>query len=63
MINSARKQGMCAAYLSVAAIVVAFVIAILVTGVTVGVIRPNQYRYYYLFYWTEIFIMSASPVF
>ena len=49
MINSARKRGMCAAYLSVAAIIVALVIASLVTGVTVGIIRSNQYRYYYLF--------------
>ena len=54
MINAARKQGMYAAYLSVAAIISALVVACLATGLTVGLV--NQYlsrdyrynnRYYY----------------
>ena len=45
MINSARNEGMCAAYLSVAAIIVALVIAILVTGLTVGITYTNRYYY------------------
>jgi hypothetical protein len=36
MIDSARGKGMCAAYLSVAAIIVALVVAILATGLTIG---------------------------
>ena len=44
MINSARKEGMCAAYLSVAAIVAALVVACLVTGLTVGI---TYHSYYY----------------
>jgi hypothetical protein len=46
MINSARSEGMCAAYLSVAAIVVALVIAILATGLTLGLLYSSS-RYYY----------------
>ena len=45
MINSARNEGMYAAYLSVAAIIVALVIAILVTGLTVGITYTNRYYY------------------
>ena len=42
MIDSARDKGVCAAYLSVAAIVVALVIAILTTGLSIALF------YYYL---------------
>ena len=42
MIDSARDKGLCAAYLSVAAIVVALVIAILTTGLSIALF------YYYL---------------
>ena len=45
-INSARNQGMCAAYLSVAAIVAALVVAIVVTGMTLGIAYSSR-RYYY----------------
>ena len=45
MLNSARNEGMCAAYLSVAAIVVALIIAILATGLTVGITYTNRYFY------------------
>ena len=38
MINAARKQGMIAAYLSVAAIVSALVVACLATGLAVGLV-------------------------
>ena len=37
-INSARNQGMYAAYLSVAAIVTGLVVAIVVTGMTIGIV-------------------------
>ena len=49
MINSARNEGICAAYLSVAAIAVALVIACLATGLTVGLVYTGyrRYRYYY----------------
>ena len=45
MINSARNEGMCAAYLSVATIVVALVVAILATGLTVGIFYSSYYYY------------------
>ena len=46
MINAARNEGVCAAYLSVAAITVALVIAVLATGLTLGL---AGYRYYYYY--------------
>ena len=44
-INSARNEGMCAAYLSVAAIISALVVAIVVTGMTIGITYSNLYYY------------------
>ena len=50
MIKAARKQGMYAAYLSVAAIVSALVVACLVTGLVLGLVNQyhsRSYRYGY----------------
>ena len=41
-ITSARNQGTCAAYLGVAAIVVALVVAIVVTGMTIGLFYSSR---------------------
>lgn len=41
--KTARNQGLIAAYLNVAAIIVAFVVALLVTGLTIGLYAPTYY--------------------
>ena len=41
--KNARNQGMVAAYLNVAAVVIAFLVALLATGLAIGLYSPVYY--------------------
>lgn len=42
-IKSARREGLVAAYMNVAAVAVAFLVALLATGITIGLNAPDYY--------------------
>ena len=42
-VNNARNQGLVAAYLNVAAVAIAFLVALLATGLAIGLYSPVYY--------------------